>query len=86
MYNELINNPNGPDLICPSEYMIMRLRLLEGIFCDDFFKRFGKRIEEIYPKQLEKLTKNKLLINTDGYYRLSDYGIDISNTVLCEFV
>ena len=69
-----------------SEYMIMRLRLLEGIFCDDFFKRFGKRIEEIYPKQLEKLTKNKLLINTDGYYRLSDYGIDISNTVLCEFV
>ncbi len=26
MYNELINNPNGPDLICPSEYMIMRMK------------------------------------------------------------
>ena len=26
MYNELINNPEGPDLICPSEYMIMRMR------------------------------------------------------------
>ncbi|MBO5889606.1 MAG: extracellular solute-binding protein [Clostridia bacterium] len=26
MYNELINNPSGPDLICPSEYMIMRMK------------------------------------------------------------
>ena len=26
MYNELINNPEGPDLICPSEYMIMRMK------------------------------------------------------------
>ncbi len=26
MYNELINNPNGPDLICPSEYMILRMK------------------------------------------------------------
>lgn len=26
MYNELINNPNAPDLICPSEYMIMRMK------------------------------------------------------------
>ena len=26
MYNELKNNPNGPDLICPSEYMIMKMK------------------------------------------------------------
>ncbi len=26
MYNELIKNPNGVDLICPSEYMIMRMK------------------------------------------------------------
>ena len=30
MYNELINNPDGPDLICPSEYMIMRMKT-EGL-------------------------------------------------------
>lgn len=26
MYNELKNNPSGPDLICPSEYMIMKMK------------------------------------------------------------
>ena len=26
MYNELIKNPNACDLICPSEYMIMKMK------------------------------------------------------------
>lgn len=26
MYNELKNNPNGADLVCPSEYMIMKMK------------------------------------------------------------
>ncbi len=44
MYNELINNPNGPDLICPSEYMIMRMKdegLIKPYKTPESWKNYG---------------------------------------------
>ncbi len=44
MYNELINNPDGPDLICPSEYMIMRMKdegLIKSYKTPDSWKNYG---------------------------------------------
>ena len=44
MYNELINNPSGPDLICPSEYMIMRMKdedLIKSYKTPTSWKEYG---------------------------------------------
>ena len=44
MYNELINNPSGPDLICPSEYMIMRMKdeeLIKSYKTPNSWKEYG---------------------------------------------
>ena len=44
MYNELINNPSGPDLICPSEYMIMRMKdegLIKSYKTPNSLKEYG---------------------------------------------
>ena len=44
MYNELINNPSGPDLICPSEYMIMRMKdegLIKSYTTPNSWKEYG---------------------------------------------
>ena len=44
MYNELINNPDGPDLICPSEYMIMRMKsegLIKPYAIPNSWKEYG---------------------------------------------
>lgn len=69
-----------------SEYIIMRLRLSDGILEDEFYKRFGKKITDVFPDEIKKLTDSGLLIYDEKRYFLSDYGIDISNSVMCEFV
>jgi len=72
------------DKIC--EYMIMKLRMSEGINENEFFSLFGVRIEDIYKSELDKFQKLGLLIKKNSNYFLTDYGIDISNSVLCEFI
>ena len=69
-----------------SEYIIMRLRLSCGISEEEFYERFGKKFIDIFPDEIKKLTDSGLLIYNNGNYYLSDYGIDISNSVMCEFV
>ncbi|MBO5926054.1 MAG: extracellular solute-binding protein [Clostridia bacterium] len=44
MYNELVKDPNGPDLICPSEYMIMRMKeegLIKPYKTPETWKEYG---------------------------------------------
>ena len=40
----------------------------------------------MYGEVLKKLEKNRLVILEDSKVRLSDFGIDISNYVLSEFL
>lgn len=69
-----------------SEYIIMRLRLSDGIFEKDFFKRFNIDFGEKFEKQLTKLISAELIEHKDNKYFLTERGIDISNSVMCEFV
>lgn len=75
---------NNDDKI--SEYMIMKLRMSEGINEEEFFRRFKISIKDRYSKQLDRFMKLGLIKYENGYYFLTDYGIDVSNSVLCEFV
>ena len=41
---------------------------------------------DVYGEVLAKLLKNRLIVIEEPYVRLSEFGIDISNYVLSEFL
>lgn len=67
-----------------SEFMIMGLRKTNGIKISEFEKRFFKNPCNIY--NMEKFQKLGLIINDGEKIRLTERGMDVSNSVLCEFV
>ena len=67
------------------EYIILGIRLIEGINKDEFKKRFNKDIEDLYREQIEKNVKNGLLVSTESHIKLTDYGLDLSNQVELDF-
>lgn len=68
------------------EFMIMGLRKTEGVSKAEFKRRFGRDISEIFAEQTERFLKLGLLEDKNGGLRLSREGINVSNTILCEFV
>lgn len=69
-----------------SEFMVMGLRMDKGVNKTEFKNRFGKNIDEIFEKQIEKFVFMGLLKKTNDGYVLSERGIDVSNSVMCEFL
>nr|WP_315025021.1 radical SAM family heme chaperone HemW [uncultured Aminipila sp.] len=71
------------------EFIITGMRRTEGINLTEFENRFGKKLFEAYPDQ-EKLVKeyieNELMILENERIRFTIKGVDVSNTVLSEFV
>ncbi len=68
------------------EFMFLGLRVTDGISKEEFYRRFGRTLSEVYGSALGRLMKQGLMTEEENYYRLTDYGIDISNMVLSEFL
>lgn len=68
------------------EYMFLGLRKMQGICIEEFYQMFHTDMHQIYGVVLNKMCENGLMDCRDGYYRLSERGIDVSNMVLCEFL
>ena len=49
-------------------------------------RRFGVRAEDLYKEVTETLTSQGLLETGEGYLRLTDRGIEVSNLVMAEFL
>lgn len=70
-----------------AEFMFLGLRRTEtGISRNKFFKEFKQPIDSVYGEQLTKLCRLKLLELNGDTIRLTERGIDVSNSVFCEFV
>lgn len=69
-----------------SEFMITGLRMTKGISTAEFSKRFGADIRDVFGKQLDKFVSLGLMCLDGGNYSLTRNGIDVSNSILCEFV
>lgn len=67
-----------------SEFMIMGLRKTDGIEISEFKKRFSKNPYNIY--NIEKFQKSGLILTDGERISLSPHGLDVSNSILCEFV
>ena len=68
------------------EFMFLGLRKISGVDEREFKRIFGKTIEEIYKVEIDKNIENGLLEKADRHYRLTSLGIDISNTVMADFM
>lgn len=68
------------------EFMFLGLRTMKGVSGSEFLKRFGVNMWNVYGEVLDKLVKNHLIVADSPYIRLSEFGIDISNYVLSEFL
>ena len=68
------------------EFMFLGLRKTKGVSIKSFYEKFGVTIDEIYGNILLSL-KNQGLIESDNErIWLTDFGVDVSNRVLAEFL
>ena len=68
------------------EYIMLRLRLTEGIVFSEFEKRFSHRFDES-KKEKARFFKEKGLVDIDeSHLSLTREGFLVSNSLICEFI
>lgn len=68
------------------EFMFLGLRMMEGVSMEKFEQYFGKTYMEVYGKVQKRMEDKRFLINDNGYVKLTELGIDLSNYVMSEFL
>ncbi len=68
------------------EYIMLRLRLAEGVDIHEFNSRFSSDLIKKYEWQITHLGKNNLIELSEGHIRLTEKGMDISNYVFEKFM
>ncbi len=68
------------------EFMFLGLRLVQGVSVQEFKLTFGREITDVYGEVIDKYLDIGLLEYSDDNLRLTDKGLDVSNTVMAEFL
>lgn len=68
------------------EYIMLRLRLTEGLKFAEFKNKYSRDFKETYKEQIDKLLKDNLIYLDDAGIRLTHTGMDISNYVFALFM
>lgn len=66
------------------EYVMLALRMTEGIIKEEYEKRFGKDPLVLYEPVIEKYLETKHMQYTQGGFALTLEGMDISNTIIVD--
>ncbi len=69
-----------------AEYLILGLRLINGINCESFEEKFKINIKEVYGKTINKFINEGLLEKFNGNIKLSRKGLDLCNIVFMEIL
>ncbi|WP_219836278.1 radical SAM family heme chaperone HemW [Paenibacillus sp. R14(2021)] len=79
-----------PEEEAMEDFMMVGLRMLQGVNNDDFAAQFaGRTLESIFGDALQQLLKQGLIESTSGHgggYRLSKKGIPLGNEVFGAFI
>ncbi|MDW8799822.1 radical SAM family heme chaperone HemW [Clostridium sp. A1-XYC3] len=68
------------------EFMFMGLRKIDGISVDKFNIRFKKDIYLVYGDIIEKYLSEGMLIKSGERLFLSNRAIEVSNSIMCDFI
>ena len=60
--------------------------MTKGVSDIDFTAQFGVKIRSVYGEKIDRLIANGLMREEGSRLMLTDWGIDISNYVLSEFL
>ncbi|MGC9100186.1 MAG: radical SAM family heme chaperone HemW [Caldisericum sp.] len=69
-----------------SEFIFMGLRLLEGVYFDDYYYRFGSFLLEDFKEKIEKMRNFNLLKVLKNKIALTEKGVQYANVVFREFI
>lgn len=68
------------------EFMFLGLRMMEGVSIEKFREVFQKDIFEVYGEVINNYVEKGLLEEKNHHIALTEHGIDISNSVMSEFL
>ncbi len=68
------------------EFIILGLRLVDGINACEFQRRFGEDMQKLFDKQFKSLLSRELIEIDGDYIKLSPSGMDLANQVFMEFI
>ena len=68
------------------EFMFLGLRMTCGVSEDEFLRQFGVGLFDVYGEVIKKHVSLGLLKVEGGRVSLTDRGIDVSNSVFCDFL
>ena len=68
------------------EFMFLGLRMTRGISEADFCRRFGIPLTEVYGDVLDRQLRTGLLQREGDRYYLTEDGLDVSNTLMAEYL
>ncbi len=69
-----------------SEYVMMTLRLKEGLSYSAFLEKFGFDFYAKHKTKLDLYIKNDFMVCKDGRLAFTKKGIQVSNSILCELI
>lgn len=69
-----------------AEYMILGLRLNEGVLYSDFYERYGKSVDSVYGETMAEFKKRNMLELDGGRVKLTETGRDLSNQLFAELL
>lgn len=86
----------GEEIVCESEspsqndrmneYVMLRMRLSEGIGAKAFETRFGRSFDDAFGKRLGKYENGGFVRRTDGGFAFTPEGMYVSNAILSEIL
>ena len=68
------------------EYVMLRMRLAEGISGRDFFRLFGKDFERMYGRYLSKYIDGGFVVKNGDRYSFTPRGMFVSNYILSDIL
>jgi oxygen-independent coproporphyrinogen-3 oxidase len=69
-----------------NEYVMLRMRLTEGVCASEFARRFGCDFEAVFGKRLEAYEPHGLVERTDDGWHFTREGFYVSNAILSEIL
>ncbi len=69
-----------------AEYVMLRMRLGEGIVCDEFRRRFGRTFESVYLSKMTPFLRSGHIVKTKNGYAFTERGMYVSNYILSRMI
>ncbi len=69
-----------------SEFMFLGLRMIQGVSGEEFARRFGLNMFDVFDMPIFKNRKNGLLEVDGSQVRLTQRGLDLANVVMRDFI